>query len=86
MDVCRFDSLKGMVFPWENEAEYSSVIGDAESTGPKQKFKIAAYRHKYFHNHTKKPAGKQPAPGNRPGINLPSRITISLNASQARPV
>jgi hypothetical protein len=62
----------GEVFSWENEAEYASVVRGAGSAGPRQKFKIAVYGHKYFYNHTKKPAKKQPGPGNRPGKLLPA--------------
>jgi hypothetical protein len=70
MDIFRLDSLKGDVFSWENEAEYASVVGGARSAGPGRKFKIAAYGHKYFYNHTKKTAWKQPETLNLPGIFL----------------
>lgn len=60
----------GEVFSWENGAEYSSVVEGAGPAGPRRKFKIAAWDHKYLHNHTKKTARKQPGPENRPGMLL----------------
>src|SRR5665648_1122554 len=77
MDGCWLDLLKGNVISWENEAEYSSVVGGAGPAGPRRKFKIVAYGHKSFHNHTKKTAKKQPGPGNRPGILLPYPGSLS---------
>jgi hypothetical protein len=82
MDGCRLDSLKGDIFSWENEAEYSSVVGGAGIADPRQKFKISSYHHKYVHNHTKKTAWKQPGHVTGREYFFLTRVAISVHPTK----